>query len=144
MSPVAARGDADALIATLGDNCIDRLQPPMGYSLVGGNAVNVAVQLSRLGRTAAYFGAVGDDVPGRRTIAVLAENGVATGHVQVLPTNTAYTIIEVHPSGDRRLIEPGVVEHGLFIGQADMAVTIDADGVVSTLHRGGDTELEES
>jgi fructoselysine 6-kinase len=103
VSPAAVRGDADALIATLGDNCIDRLQPPMGYSLVGGNAVNVAVQLSRLGRASAYFGAVGDDALGHRTIAALADNGVITRHVQLLPTNTAYTIIEVGPGGDRRI-----------------------------------------
>ena len=32
-------------IATVGDNCIDRYAPPLGLSFVGGNAVNVAVQL---------------------------------------------------------------------------------------------------
>ena len=36
-------------VATVGDNCIDRYGPPLGLSLVGGNAVNVAVQLARLG-----------------------------------------------------------------------------------------------
>jgi fructoselysine 6-kinase len=75
----------------------------MGYSLVGGNAVNVAVQLAMLGRTAAYFGAVGDDAAGRRTIDALGRAGVTTDHVQVLPTLTAYTIIEVDANGDRRI-----------------------------------------
>ncbi|WP_349262472.1 PfkB family carbohydrate kinase [Geminicoccus sp.] len=75
----------------------------MGYSLVGGNAVNVAVQLAMLGRTSAYFGAVGDDAPGRRTIDALGRAGVITDHVQVLPRVTAYTIIEVDANGERRI-----------------------------------------
>ena len=35
------------------------LLPPVGLSTVGGNAVNVAVHLARLGRAVAYLGAVG-------------------------------------------------------------------------------------
>ena len=42
-----------------------------------GNAVNVAVQLARLGHDAFYFGAVGPDSDGRRTKDALAENGVS-------------------------------------------------------------------
>lgn len=44
--------------AAVGDNCIDRYLAPVGDCLVGGNAVNVAVQLARLGRRASYFGTV--------------------------------------------------------------------------------------
>jgi fructoselysine 6-kinase len=60
-----------ARIATVGDNCIDRYLPPVDRSLVGGNAVNVAVNLRRAGHPAAYFGAVGDDEDGMRTRGVL-------------------------------------------------------------------------
>ena len=35
-------------IAAIGDNCIDRFLPPVDDCLVGGNAVNVAVQLALL------------------------------------------------------------------------------------------------
>lgn len=90
-------------IATVGDNCIDRFLPPVGLSLVGGNAVNVAVQLSRLGRASAYFGAVGWDAEGTRSIAALAAHGVVTAHVQRLPGVTAYTEITIDPTGDRRI-----------------------------------------
>ena len=54
-------------VATVGDNCIDRYLPPIALATVGGNAVNVAVHLRRLGRRTAYFGAVGEDREGRWT-----------------------------------------------------------------------------
>ena len=87
--------------AAVGDNCIDRFRPPLGQSLVGGNAVNVGVQLARLGQTAFYFGAVGEDADGRRTLDLLAENGVRLDHAETRPGLTAYTDIEVLASGDR-------------------------------------------
>jgi len=87
--------------AAVGDNCIDRFQPPVSRSLVGGNAVNVAVQLARLGHAAFYFGAVGEDPDGERTRKALEENGVDTAHLSVRPGITAYTDIEQTPSGDR-------------------------------------------
>ena len=87
--------------AAVGDNCIDRFRPPVSQSLVGGNAVNVAVQLAKLGQAAFYFGAVGPDAAGRRTRDLLAENGVDVTHMRERPGITAYTDIEVLPSGDR-------------------------------------------
>jgi fructoselysine 6-kinase len=89
--------------ATVGDNCIDRFMPPIGRSLIGGNAVNVAVQLSKLGRRTSYFGAVGNDEDGHRTLGCLRDNGVFTEHVHVLSGPTAYTNIEVDDAGDRIL-----------------------------------------
>lgn len=86
--------------ATVGDNCIDRFRPS-GMSLIGGNAVNVAVQLALLGHVSHYFGAVGDDEDGHRTIRELAENGVEIEGVQCRQGHTAYTLIDVLPSGER-------------------------------------------
>jgi fructoselysine 6-kinase len=87
--------------AAVGDNCIDRFMPPIGVSLVGGNAVNVAVQLRRLGLGTAYFGAVGPDENGRRMLACFTDNHLNIDHVQILPGITAYTDIEVDETGDR-------------------------------------------
>jgi fructoselysine 6-kinase len=87
--------------AAVGDNCIDRFRPPVSQSLVGGNAVNVAVQLARLGRTSLYFGAVGPDAAGGRTRALLAANGVDVTYLGERPGITAYTEIDAMPSGDR-------------------------------------------
>lgn len=88
-------------IAAAGDNCIDKFLPPVGQALVGGNAINVAVQLARLGHEAFYLGAVGPDVDGRRTREALAENGVIVSHLQERLGKTAHTDIEVLPSGER-------------------------------------------
>lgn len=87
--------------AAVGDNCIDRFRRPLSQSLVGGNAVNVAVQLARLGRTSFYFGAVGPDADGARTRQLLAGSGVDITHLRERPGITAYTDIEVLPTGER-------------------------------------------
>jgi fructoselysine 6-kinase len=86
--------------AAVGDNCIDRFRPS-GMSLVGGNAVNVAVQLARLGHESHYLGAVGDDADGHRTIEELAAHGVQVAHIQRRPGQTAFTLIDILPSGER-------------------------------------------
>ena len=91
---------AEVTVAAVGDNCIDRYLA-LGRSTVGGNAVNVAVHLARLGQGAAYFGAVGDDADGRRVLAALGDNGVATGHVHVRNGLTAYTDIAFGDGGER-------------------------------------------
>lgn len=91
--------------AAVGDNCIDRFLPPVGDCLVGGNAVNVAVQLARLGRDVGYFGAVGDDPAGDAVAAALAANGVDTaGLRRAAGQATARTDIETLPDGDRRFV----------------------------------------
>ncbi len=87
--------------AAVGDNCIDRFSSPVGQSLIGGNAVNVAVQLARLGHRSFYFGAVGADANGSRTRQILQENAVQIDHIQERPGITAYTDIDVLPSGER-------------------------------------------
>ncbi|RUV43595.1 MAG: fructoselysine 6-kinase [Mesorhizobium sp.] len=87
--------------AAVGDNCTDRLGLPIGRSLVGGNALNVAVQLARLGNRSFYFGAVGRDAVGERTRAELEANRVVVDHLRVGDRNTAWTDIKVLPSGER-------------------------------------------
>ncbi len=90
-----------AVVATVGDNCIDRYLPPVGLALAGGNAVNVAVQLCRQGLETAYFGAVGRDDAGRRIVARLKENGVDTFWMTERDEPTAWTDIAMGPDGDR-------------------------------------------
>ena len=91
--------------ATVGDNCIDRFLPPVGDCLVGGNAVNVAVQLARLGCAVDYLGAVGADPGGEAVCTALEAYGVGTGRVRRLPGEaTARTDIETLPDGDRRFV----------------------------------------
>lgn len=93
----------DFQIATVGDNCIDRLAAPLAVSLIGGNALNVAVQLSALCHRVAYFGAIGNDPEGDRTLATLKEMDVETAHTRVVEGITAYTEISVDEAGNRRM-----------------------------------------
>lgn len=86
--------------ATLGDNCVDRYLH-LHQAAVGGNAVNVAVQLARLGEKCSYFGAVGRDDPADWTRSALLDNGVSVAHLQELATPTAYTDINVDADGER-------------------------------------------
>ncbi len=87
--------------AAIGDNCVDRFQPPVSRALIGGNALNVAVQLSLMGHEAHYFGAVGHDPDGLRTREALEANGVQTGHLILSDRQTAYTDVVVTETGDR-------------------------------------------
>jgi fructoselysine 6-kinase len=87
----------------VGDNCIDLILPPIGQRLVGGNAVNVGVQLARLGARVAYFGAVGRDADGRLVAGALRENGVDLTHLVERDLPTARTTISVDVSGDRHM-----------------------------------------
>lgn len=90
--------------ASVGDNCVDRFLPPANMSLAGGNAVNVAVQLARLGFDSSYFGAVGDDEAGHHMRRLLEDNKVDIAHLVVRDTHTAYTDIQTLPDGDRQIV----------------------------------------
>jgi fructoselysine 6-kinase len=125
--------------AVVGDNCIDRFRPS-GMSLIGGNAVNVAVQLALLGEASHYFGAVGLDSDGARTIEALASRGVDVGWVQQKPGMTAYTDIDVLPSGERIFAHE---DFGVCAGYRPSATDLEAlDGMghvhIGWLDDGGD------
>lgn len=91
--------------AVVGDNCIDRFFPPVDDCLVGGNAVNVAVQFAMLGRRVCYFGAVGDDKAGQAVRFALEQKGVAIDGLRTDPTRpTAYTNIEISADGERDFV----------------------------------------
>jgi len=92
-------------IACVGDNCIDRYLPPLNYALVGGNAVNVAVQLTRIGVASAYFGAAGQDAGGERLRAALLGAGVSVAGLRLRAgETTATTDIATTPDGERQFL----------------------------------------
>ena len=89
-------------IACIGDNCIDRFLPPVDDCLVGGNALNVAVQLALLERRLHYFGAVGDDAAGAAVSSALAAQGVGIERLRMMTgQRTAFTDIEISEDGER-------------------------------------------
>lgn len=87
--------------ATVGDNCIDRFHGSGNSEMVGGNALNVAAQLSLLGHKVAYFGAVGDDPDGELVIRELKRVGVCTKYIKIAHDTTAYSLIRHDKHGDR-------------------------------------------
>lgn len=99
MSPTERR----PRIAAVGDNCIDILLPPIGRSLVGGNAVNVAVQLAGLGSDVWYFGATGRDQQGGLVASALRRKGVRIDHLVQRTAPTSRTVISVDAAGDRHM-----------------------------------------
>lgn len=93
-------------LAAVGDNCIDRLNGAVTSELVGGNAVNVAVQAARCGLKVAYAGAVGPagEAEGDRVVAALAARHVDTRQVERRDQPTSVTLVHVGPDGDRRFL----------------------------------------
>lgn len=87
-------------VATVGDNCVD-FYFQTGQAFPGGNAVNVAVYLARLGLDVSYVGVVGDDDHGMLLLQRLKEKNVDVSHVRIVPgQKTALTMVEIK-NGDR-------------------------------------------
>lgn len=74
-------------IACAGDNCID-LYEQTGERFPGGNPVNVAVNVVRLGGNASYLGAVGTDDSGKLVLDALSGRGVDVSHVRTVKGKT--------------------------------------------------------
>lgn len=81
-------------IATVGDNCMD-VYTSLGKAFPGGNPVNVAVYLKRLGEGASYVGVVGTDEYGTLMRESIARKGVDVSHLHTNPGKTAITLVEL-------------------------------------------------
>jgi fructoselysine 6-kinase len=90
-------------IATVGDNCID-VYRTLAQSAVGGNALNVAVQLHRLGASSEYLGAVGDDSNGLRIVRALQTQGIGVDGVRIAIGSTAVTELGLDSDGERAVL----------------------------------------
>jgi fructoselysine 6-kinase len=92
-------------VAVIGDNTIDRYTTPHDHDYIGGNAVNVAVQLAERDFDVHYFGAVGADREGSLIREELVARKVNVDGLTTLPGTTAVTLISIDESGDRHLDE---------------------------------------
>ena len=88
-------------VAVVGDNTIDRYVGSARMDYVGGNAVNVAVQLRRRGDAIGYFGAVGRDDDGAAIHRALTGEALDLRGLVRLDGATALTRIRLTESGDR-------------------------------------------
>lgn len=128
-----------SVIATVGDNCIDRYGPPVNLSTVGGNALNVAVQLRRLGMRSAYFGAIGSDAAGRRTLDRLTENDVDIMGARATPGASGFTELTMGPDGDRIM---GHEDFGVCRGYAPSDEDYDRLARMRHVHIGWMTDAD--
>ena len=134
-------------IACVGDNCVDYYDNT-NEAFFGGNPVNVAVYVCRLGGKSSYLGAVGDDSYGEMMCLALQDKGVDTSHVKVLSGATALTHV-CRIDGERVFgdYEEGVMaefslceEDIAFMCQHDMVVSGrwgHAEGELHKVHRQG-------
>ena len=128
-------------IACVGDNCID-YYVESGLAFPGGNPVNVAVYLRRLGAEASYLGAVGTDDYGDLLLNRLHEKGVDISYVQRLPGNTAICNVDV-VNGERVLgdYDEGVMA-SFSLRQSDYEFLKGFDLVVTGLWGHVESSLE--
>ncbi|MGW9630200.1 PfkB family carbohydrate kinase [Agromyces sp. NPDC055520] len=89
-------------VAVVGDNTIDRYldEPDLG-DLIGGNALNVAVQLAMLGLRVGYFGAVGTDANADIVRLAAQTRNVDVSGLITTSGATALTTIRRDSGGDR-------------------------------------------
>ena len=89
-------------IACLGDSCVDRYDT--GEVFPGGNPVNVAVYINRLGGAASFIGAVGSDAYAELLLTPLAQKGIDVSHVQRLSGSTPISYVEIQ-NGNRVFVD---------------------------------------
>ena len=88
-----------ARVLGIGDNTVD-IYVDQGVQFPGGNAVNVAVLMHRLGAEAAYLGCVGDDFLGDIVRKALIEEGVDCSHLRRAAGGNSWSRIR-HVGNDR-------------------------------------------
>ena len=119
-------------IACLGDSCVDHYLG-LDQKFPGGNPVNFAVYLRRLGGEASFVGAVGSDEDGTLVLEALKEKGVDVSHVQVLEGPTPTTVVRME-EGNRVFdaYDPGIMD-SYTLSPEDDAFLLEHDLAVSAL-----------
>lgn len=128
----------------IGDNTVD-IYVDQGVQFPGGNAVNVAVIMKRLGAEASYLGCIGTDFLGVMIKDALAAENIDTSHLRIIPGPNSWSRIRhsgedrvfdgSHPSlrDDYRLVD----EDFRFIATHDLAHSSVYSGLEDELTRIG-------
>jgi sugar/nucleoside kinase (ribokinase family) len=105
----------------------------------GGDALNVAVNLAKLGVDVGLAGVVGDDAPGRDMITKLTEAGVDCGNVKKSEKNqTSTCIVLCEKSGERHFLYYGKCNHEF----AEHMISDEALSQISILNIGSAMALD--
>lgn len=119
-------------IGAVGDNCID-VYDNTGEKYVGGNAVNVAVYIKRLGGEAVYAGVVGNDPYGVRVKEELSKKNVDISMVKTVEGQTAISHINLI---DKERVfgeyEEGVLAK-LCLSESDLKRLAECDIVITSV-----------
>lgn len=123
-------------ILAVGDNVVDQY-PHQEVMYPGGNAVNVAVHVRRLGAEAGYLGVLGDDHAGDVVADALRSEEVDTTFTRVAPGANAFAV--VHVVDGNRVFAHGDVGVSVFaLTDADLEIVAGYDIV----HTGECSHLE--
>jgi fructokinase len=135
-SPAPLSGNERPLIVGLGEALVDRL--PDG-EVIGGAPLNVAVQASQLGNTAAVISRVGHDAHGSRIVQKLRGLGVDTRGIQVdaeRPTGTVEVGFDEHAELRYTIVGDVAWDHYRYdTATTSLAADADAIGFGSLAHR---------
>lgn len=104
---VIGAGVVDVLVGAVDKKILSRNSTPMDFVKVsfGGDALNEAVVLSRLGKRVQWISKVGDDTAGRRILSYAEENGLDVSGVKVQEgLETAVNVVLVDHSGERHFL----------------------------------------
>jgi fructoselysine 6-kinase len=83
------------MIVGIGDNCVDHYLSPINRECIGGNVVNVTVNLKKRNLPTTYIGTVGNDQRGKLILSSLQSFGINTNYVSMMDGPTGITEIEV-------------------------------------------------
>ena len=117
----------------------------MRHEAVGGNAVNVAVNLAQAGRSVRYAGGIGQDEDGEAVLAALRVAGVDVSMVETVPGEaTAVTLIELTDDRDRVFVEERFGATGAYrAGRPTLDALAAAEWVHGAGPGGGPAALEQ-
>ena len=107
MISIIGPGVIDVLAGAVDDKILSRVSSPMDFVEIsfGGDALNEAVVLSRLGKQVQWISKVGDDEAGRRVLNYAEENNLSVEGVNVAAgMATGISIALVDKNGERRFL----------------------------------------
>jgi fructoselysine 6-kinase len=105
-------------LAGVGDNVVDHYRD-LGWMFPGGQALNVAVYAHRFGVSAAYLGALGDDVAGRHVLGAIRAEGLDTTRLRVVHGPNAFAEVALE-DGNREFVGGDAGVSMIRLEQADL------------------------
>ena len=101
---IIGAGVVDVLVGAVNEETFSRHSSPMDFIEMsfGGDALNEAIVLSRLGKKVEWISKIGNDDAGDRILNYATENGLSVEHLKVEEgLATSITIVLVKESGER-------------------------------------------